>query len=403
VHVTLIDRTNHHTFQPLLYQVATTVLSPGEIAYPIRAILRRHRNVDVVLGEVKEFDLASRTVRFDAGELRYDYLIVAAGASDSYFGHGEWEELAPGLKTVEDALEIRRRVLLAFELAERNAILGVPSSGGSPTFVVVGGGPTGVELAGALADIARRALARDFSRIDPKDARITLLEAGPRILPSFPKDLADRAVLQLRRLGVDVRTSAAVTAVAPGAVRLGDAVVPATVILWAAGVRASSLGAQFGDVDRAGRVRVREDLSVPAHPEVFVIGDLAAFATADGGPLPGLGAVATQQGQTAAENVWRSACGRPRVSFRYADWGQLATIGRRAAVAKFGRVHLAGSTAWFVWLFVHLMLLVGFRNRLAVLFEWAWAYFTFERSARLITGSTVLPGSSDDTASGARR
>ena len=403
LHLTLIDRTNHHTFQPLLYQVATTVLSPGEIAYPIRSILRGHRNVDVVLGEVSRIDLASRTVRLGADELRYDYLVIAAGAGHSYFGHREWEALAPGLKTLEDALEIRRRVLLAFELAEREAALGADSSGGAPTFAVVGGGPTGVELAGALADIARRALAHEFSHIDPMDARITLLEAGPRILPSFPEDLSRRAVRQLGRLGVEVRTSAAVTAVEPGAVRLGGAALPATVTLWAAGVSASPLGAQLGEVDRAGRVRVAADLSLPGHPEVADDEDLAAFAAPDGGLLPGLGAVATQQGRTAAENVWRSARRRPRVPFRYADWGQLATIGRRAAVAEFGRVHVSGFPAWLLWLFVHIVLLVGFRNRLAVLSEWAWAYFTRERSARLITGSSVLPGWDEDRAPGDHR
>ncbi|HYM70835.1 MAG TPA: NAD(P)/FAD-dependent oxidoreductase, partial [bacterium] len=399
VHVTVIDRKNHHTFQPLLYQVATTVLSPGQIAYPIRRILRGRRNVDVILGGVTGIDVAAQTVRLGDRSLRYDYLIVATGARHSYFGHPEWETLAPGLKTVEDALEIRRRVLLAFELAERDAAIGGDSdgSGRAPAFVVIGGGPTGVELAGALADIARRALARDFSRIDPRHARIVLVEGGPRILPALPDDLSRKAVEQLTRLGVDVRTSAMVTAVEPGVVRMRDEALPAAVVVWAAGVTSSPLGAQLGDVDRTGRIRVAKDLSLPDHPEVFIVGDLAAFGTEDGRSLPALAAVATQQGKVAAANVWRSVRGSPRAPFRYADKGNLATIGRRAAVAQFGRLHVSGFTAWVMWLFVHLLLLVGFRNRLAVLSEWAWAYFTSERSARLITGSTSLPGRDSGT------
>ncbi|HLJ59905.1 MAG TPA: NAD(P)/FAD-dependent oxidoreductase [bacterium] len=397
VHVTVIDRKNHHTFQPLLYQVATTVLSPGQIAYPIRRILRGRRNVDVILGAVTEIDVAARTVRLADRVLRYDYLIVATGARHSYFGHPEWEALAPGLKTVEDALEIRRRVLLAFELAERDAAIGGDPAGPGPAFVVIGGGPTGVELAGALADIARRALARDFSRIDPRDARIVLVEGGPRILPAFPEDLSRKAVEQLTRLGVEVRTSTIVTAVEPGVVRTRNEALPAAVALWAAGVTSSPLGTQLGQVDRAGRIRVATDLSLPHHPEVFIVGDLAAFGAEDGSPLPALAAVATQQGTVAAANVWRSVRGSPRATFRYADKGTLATIGRRAAVAQFGRLHVSGFAAWVMWLFVHLLLLVGFRNRLAVLSEWAWAYFTSERSARLITGSTSLPGGDPGT------
>jgi len=401
VHVTVIDRKNHHTFQPLLYQVATTVLSPGQIAYPIRRILRGRRNVDVILGDVTGIDLAARTARLADRLLPYDYLIVATGARHSYFGHPEWEALAPGLKTVEDALEIRRRILLAFEFAERDAAVGGDSAGSGrvPAFVVIGGGPTGVELAGALADIARRALARDFSRIDPRHARIVLVEGGPRILPALPEDLSRKAVEQLTRLGVDVRTSAVVTAVEPGVVRIRDEALPAAVVLWAAGVTSSPLGAQLGDVDRAGRIRVARDLSLPNHPEVFIVGDLAAFGTETGRSLPALAAVAMQQGKVAAANVWRSVRGRPRAPFRYADKGNLATIGRRAAVAQFGRLHVSGFVAWVMWLFVHLLLLVGFRNRLAVLSEWAWAYCTSERSARLITGSTSLP--SRDAGTGA--
>ncbi len=397
--VTVIDRKNHHTFQPLLYQVATTVLSPGQIAYPIRRIFRGRTNVEVILGDVTTIDLVRRTVEVAGHPRAYDYLVVATGAGHSYFGHPEWADLAPGLKTVEDAIEIRRRVLLAFELAERDAAAGgrPDTPGGAPAFVVVGGGPTGVELAGALADIARRAVARDFTQIDPMAARITLIEAGPRILPAFPEDLSRRAADQLRRLGVEVHTSSTVVGVAPGAVHTAERTFPATVTLWAAGVAASPLSRQLGDADRAGRVRVGPDLSLPEHPEVFVIGDVAASEAPGGGLLPALGAVATQQGRAAAENIRRHVRGVARVPFHYTDKGNLATIGRRAAVAQFGRLHVSGFVAWLMWLFVHLLLLVGFRNRLAVLWDWAWAYLTTERSARLITGSTTLPGWNSET------
>lgn len=388
--ITLIDRKNHHTFQPLLYQVATAGLSPGEIAAPIRWILRGHSNVQVLLGEVTDFDLAARVVKLADTQIAYDYLIVAAGATHSYFGHNEWEPLAPGLKTIEDAIEIRRRVLLAFELAERQA-----SQGGGPmplTFVVIGAGPTGVELAGTLAEIARRALAKEFRSINPKSARILLLEGGPRILPAYPEDLSRSAKEQLHRLGVDVEDSTMVTAVEPDAVHVGDKRLPAAVILWAAGVAASPLGKKLGTaVDRAGRVLVEPDLSIPGHPEVFVIGDLAALKDAEGKPLPGLAPVAMQQGQGVAANIARDAKGEPRAAFHYRERGSLATIGRAAGVAQFGKLHLSGYLAWLSWLFIHILFLIGFRNRLIVMIQWAWSYLTYERGARLITGDARLP------------
>jgi NADH:ubiquinone reductase (H+-translocating) len=390
VHVTLIDRTNHHTFQPLLYQVATAGLSPGEIAAPIRWIVRGHRNIEVLLGEVQGFDLDHRQVKLSDRELPYDYLIVAAGASHAYFGHDEWEPLAPGLKTIEDALEIRRRVLLAFELAERHAASG---EGQVPlNFVIVGGGPTGVELAGTLSEIARLALADEFTSIDPKQTRIILLEGGPRILPSYPEDLSRSAENQLRQLGVEVHTSAMVTGVEPAAVLMGQTRLPAVVILWAAGVAASPLGKKLGaPTDRAGRVLVNPDLSIPAHPEVFVIGDLAALKDKTGQMLPGVAPAAIQQGKATARNIVRDLEGKPRKDFHYVNKGSLATIGRAAAIAQFGRIHISGFIAWLSWLFVHVIFLIGFRNRIIVLIQWAWSYFTYERGARLITGDQTLP------------
>jgi NADH dehydrogenase len=394
VRITLIDRRNHHTFQPLLYQVATAGLSPGEIAAPIRWIVRGRRNIEVLLGEVQSVDLETRVVRLADGEIPYDYLIVAAGASHAYFGHDEWEPLAPGLKTIEDALEIRRRVLLAFELAERQA-----ASGGSPmqlNFVIVGGGPTGVELAGTLAEIARRALASEFLSIDPKTTRIILLEGGPRILPVYPEDLSRSAEEQLRSLGVEVRTSTLVTGVEAAAVRLGETRLPAAVILWAAGVAASPLGKGLGaPTDRAGRVLVLPDLSLPGHPEVFVIGDLASLKDDTGNPVPGVAPAAIQQGKTTARNIARDLQGQPRRNFHYVNKGNLATIGRAAAIAQFGKIHISGFIAWLSWLFVHIFFLIGFRNRLMVLIQWAWSYFTYERGARLITGDQTLPSWED--------
>jgi len=394
VHVTLIDRTNHHTFQPLLYQVATAGLSPGEIAAPIRWIVRNRHNVEVLLGEVQDFDLARRLVKLPDRELPYDYLIVAAGASHAYFGHDEWEPLAPGLKTIEDALEIRRRVLLAFELAERQA-----ASGGAQVqlnFVIVGGGPTGVELAGTLSEIARRALADEFNSIDPKRTRIILLEGGPRILPAYPEDLSRSAEDQLRRLGVEVHTSTMVSGIEPAAVLMGETRLPAVVILWAAGVAASPLGKKLGaPTDRAGRVLVNPDLSLPAHPEIFVIGDLAALKDASGQLVPGVAPAAIQQGKATARNIVRDLQGQPRRDFHYWNKGSLATIGRAAAIAQFGKIHISGFVAWLSWLFVHIFFLIGFRNRLIVLIQWAWSYFTYERGARLITGDQTLPSWAD--------
>ena len=393
VQLTIIDRKNHHTFQPLLYQVATAGISPGEIAAPIRWILRGRKNVEVLLGEVVNVDLQRRTVKLTELEVPYDYLIVAAGARHSYFGHDEWEPLAPGLKTVEDALEIRRRVLLAFELAERQAAAG----GGSPEldFVIVGGGPTGVELAGTLAEIARSVLRDEFATIDPRKTRILLLEGGSRILPAYTPDLSERAVRQLQKLGVEVRASAMVTKIEPGAVWIGEERMSATVILWAAGVAASPLGKKLGaPIDRAGRVSVNPDLTLPDHPEVFVIGDLAALKDEKGNLLPGVAPVALQQGRFVAKTIAGDLHlpKTARKNFHYVDKGSLATIGRAAAIAQLGKLHISGYFAWLAWLFIHIFFLIGFRNRLIVLIQWAWSYITYERGARLITGSASLPG-----------
>ncbi|HXJ89847.1 MAG TPA: NAD(P)/FAD-dependent oxidoreductase [Candidatus Binatia bacterium] len=399
VQITVIDRKNFHTFQPLLYQVATAGLSPGEIAEPIRSILRHHKNVEVLMAEVTGFDLDRRIVETPELQVPYDYLIVASGATHSYFGHEEWEVFAPGLKTIEDALEIRRRVLLAFELAERQAAAGETEA--PLNFVVVGGGPTGVELAGTLAEISRYALAHDFRSINPSRTHILLIEGGPRVLPTYPEDLSGSAEEQLRGLGVEVRTSAMVTQVEAGAVYIGETRLPATVVLWAAGVAASPLGKKLGvAIDRAGRVPVQPDMSLPGHAEVFAIGDLAAAKDEQGKPLPGVAPVAIQQGKYVAklirneveESTGRCRSLQPRPPFHYWDKGSLATIGRAAAIAQFGKIHISGFIAWLSWLFVHIFFLIGFRNRLLVFIQWAWSYVTYERSARLITGSTYLPG-----------
>ena len=432
VSITVIDRKNHHTFQPLLYQVATAGLSPGEIAAPIRSILRRHKNVEVLMAEVTGFDLERQVVQTSVQadshdnaqnenqEIAYDSLIVAAGASHAYFGHNEWEAFAPGLKTIEDALEIRRRVLLAFELAERRAWAGENHDGDSHdaenhdvenhdvqnhdndplNFVVVGAGPTGVELAGTLAEICRHALAQDFRTIDPRRARIHLIEGGPHVLPAYPEDLSRSALEQLQRLGVEVLTSTMVTNVEPGMIYMGKTRMNAAVILWAAGVAASPLGKKLGvPIDRAGRVQVKPDLTVPNHPEVFVIGDLAALKDATGKLLPGVAPVALQEGRYVAKLIRREIRAdkeaAPRAPFHYFDKGSLATIGRSAAIAQFGKIHISGFMAWLAWLFVHILFLIGFQNRVLVFIQWAWSYFTYERSARLITGSTSLPGWSD--------
>lgn len=391
VQVTVVDRKNHHTFQPLLYQVATAGISPGEIAAPIRWILRSHPNIEVLLEEVLDFNLKSRNVVTNEGVLSYDYLVIAAGASHAYFGHPEWEPLAPGLKTIEDALEIRRRVLLAFELAERQAAAGMPEF--PLNFVIVGAGPTGTELAGTLAEISRHVLAKEFRTIKPERTRILLLEGGPRVLAAYSPELSQRAKEQLEGLGVEVRTSSVVTRVEPGAVWVGEERIPAQVVLWAAGVAASPLGGKLGvPMDRAGRVLVEPDLSVPGHPEVFVIGDLASLKDEKGKPLPGVAPVAIQQGQWIAKTIARDLEHQPRRSFRYHDKGSLATIGRAAGVAQLPHFSLSGYFAWLAWLFVHVFFLIGFRNRLIVMIQWAWSYLTYERGARLITGSNVLPG-----------
>ena len=389
--VTLIDRKNHHTFQPLLYQVATAGISPAEIAAPIRWILRGRKNVEVLMDEVVGFDLNRKIVQLPDLEIPYDYLVVAAGAQHSYFGHDEWEPLAPGLKTVEDALEIRRRVLLAFELAEKQVVAGETQS--MLNFVIVGGGPTGVELAGTLAEIAHRVLRDEFRSIDPKRTRILLLEGGPRILPAYAPDLSESAVRQLQKLGVEVRVPAMVTRIDPGAVWVGTERISAAVILWAAGVAASSLGKKLGaPTDRAGRVLVNPDLSVPNYPEVFVIGDLATLKDEHGNTLPGVAPVAIQEGRYVAKAIANDLRKSPRQPFHYVDKGSLATIGRAAAVAQFRKLHISGYFAWLAWLFVHIFFLIGFRNRLIVLIQWAWSYFTYQRGARLITGDTTIPG-----------
>ena len=384
VRVTLLDRRNHHLFQPLLYQVATAALNPSDIAMPLRSILRRNANVTVLLAEVEAVDLAARRLVLDGDSLEYDALVLAAGAGHSYFGHDDWEALAPSLKTLEDALEIRRRVLVAYEEAEREedraeqrALL---------TSVVIGGGPTGVELAGALAEISRETIARDFRLIDPTKARIVLLEGGPRVLAAFPDPLPARAAAALTRIGVEVRTGATVTRVTPDAVWIGGEQIRARTVLWAAGVSAAPLTRTLGvPLDRAGRVLVERDLSIPGHPEAFAIGDVCAFTDDAGHPLPGLAPVALQQGRAAARNVLHRLAGEPTEPFRYHDRGSMATIGRAAAVAVVGRFRLSGLVAWLAWLFVHITFLIGFRNRFLVLFQWAWAYISWQRGARLIT------------------
>jgi NADH:ubiquinone reductase (H+-translocating) len=384
-HVTIVDRHNHHVFQPLLYQVATAGLSPGDIASPIRWILRKQERLRVLLASVERIDTAAKQLVLDRGDrLAYDYLIVAAGATHSYFGHDEWSDAAPGLKTLDDALAIRRRLLLAFEEAEREP---------NPvyqrrllTFVIIGGGPTGVELAGALGEIARQALRLEFDNVDPAIARIILIEAGPSILPAFPEDLRESARVALLGLGISVRVGRAVTKVEPEAVWIGDERLEAHTILWAAGVAAAPLSRDLGpNLDRAGRVIVDSDLSAPGHPGILVAGDLASFSHQTGKPLPGVAQVAKQQGGHAAANVARLIAGQPTKPFHYYDPGNMATIGRNAAIADFGFLRVSGYLGWLLWLFVHIMFLIGFRNRLSVLLQWAAAYFTYQRSVRLIT------------------
>jgi NADH dehydrogenase len=386
VDVTLIDRKNHHVFQPLLYQVATAVLSPGEVAQPIRRILHNAKNIEVILGEVVDFDVPGNAVILgDGSRVQYDYLIVAAGARHSYFGHDEWEKCAPGLKTVEDAVEMRRRILLAFELAEREAYLDKTMK--PLTFVVVGGGPTGVELAGAIGDIARQALKNDFKAIDTTKSKVILFEGADRVLGTYPPDLSESAKRQLESIGVEVRLNSFVTDIESGRVKVGDEWIDCDVVLWATGVAASPLGKQLGvATDKAGRVFVNKDLSIPNAKNVFVIGDMASLKMENGEPVPGLGPAAQQMGTRAAKNILADLKGKPRENFVYFDKGTMATIGRSKAIADIRGWKFSGLIAWFMWLFLHIVLLIGFRNRLAVLVDWAWAYLTRERSARLITG-----------------
>ena len=384
VRVTMVDRTNYHLFQPLLYQVATAALSPADIAAPVRAILSKSKNMEVILAEVESIDVNAKKVRMVDEELDYDYLIVATGARHSYFGHPDWEKLAPGLKSLEDAVEIRRRILLAFEYAER--IFDEAARKAAMTFVVVGGGPTGVEMAGAIAEIARYTLAKDFRHIDPSQARVILVEADPWVLATFPDDLQISARKQLVDLGVEVRTGIHATNLSEEGLQVGDEFIPCRVKIWAAGNNASFVGHSLGaPIDRVGRVIVNKDLTIPDHPEVQVIGDLANFSHQTGQPLPGVSPVAMQQGRHAAHNILAMIDGRKPQRFWYFDKGSMATIGRNKAVADLKLIHLSGIPAWLAWLFVHIIFLVGFRNRLAVLFQWAWAYFSFNKGARLIT------------------
>lgn len=385
VRVTVLDRRNHHLFQPMLYQVATAGLNPSDIASPIRSILRAADNTEVLLAEASSIAVQERRVHFsDGGATSYDYLIVATGARHSYFGHDEWEPLAPGLKSLEDALEIRRRVLVAFERAERE--IDPVRRHAYLTFVIVGGGPTGVEMAGAVAEIRRHALRRDFRRIDPGEATVMLLEGGPRLLPSYPESLSDEAKVELRRLGVEVRTETMVTDIRPGWVRAAGWTIPTQTVVWAAGNTASPILKSLGaPLDPMGRAIVEPDCTIPGHPEVFVLGDAAAFNHQEGGTLPGICPVAIQMGQYTARIIRGDLAGRPRRAFSYWDKGQLAVIGRGQAVADIWKLHFSGLLAWLIWIFVHVFFLIGFRNRVLVLLQWAWSYVTYSRGARLIT------------------
>jgi NADH dehydrogenase len=384
VNVTVIDRTNYHLFQPLIYQVATAALSPADIAAPVRAVLSKCKNMEVILAEVASVDANAKKVKMVDGEIDYDYLIVATGARHSYFGHPEWERLAPGLKSLEDAVEIRRRILMAFEYAEK--IRDEAARKAAMTFVIVGGGPTGVEMAGAIAEIARYTLAKDFRHIDPSQARVILVEGEPLVLAAYPEDLRKSAMKQLADLGVEVRTGVHATNLSEQGLQVGDEFIPSRVKIWAAGNTASAIGRSLGvPVDRVGRVMVNNDLTIPGHPEIQVIGDLANFPHQTGEPLPGVSPVAMQQGRHAARNILGMIDGRKPQRFWYFDKGSMATIGRNKAVADLKLVHLSGIPAWLAWLFIHVIFLVGFRNRIAVLFQWAWAYFSFNKGARLIT------------------
>ncbi len=388
VDVTLVDRTNHHLFQPLLYQVATATLAPSDITVPIRWILRKQRNAEVFMAHVTRIDPELRQVVLDDEHwsLEYDYLLVATGARHSYFGNEQWELMAPGLKSLEDALEIRRRFLLSFEIAEKTDDLDERRA--RQTFVIIGGGPTGVEIAGMIPGIAREAFEEDFRRIDTRDTRVLLLEGGPRLLSTFPASLSARACRDLAEFGVEVRTGALVTRIEPDAVYVGEERIPTTNVIWAAGNAASPLARSLGvPLDRAGRVFVEPDLSVPGYPEVFVVGDLAAVQQPDGSVVPGVAPAAMQGGRRAARNILRLIDGKPTEPFVYTNKGDLATIGRHRAIAKIGRFKATGTLAWLIWLFVHIMYLVGFRNRVTVLIQWAYAYATYQRGVRLITGT----------------
>jgi NADH:ubiquinone reductase (H+-translocating) len=386
VDILLVDRRNHHLFQPLLYQVATAALSPADIASPIRGILRRQENVDVILGEVVDIRPDEREIELaDGTRLPYDHLIVATGAVDQYFGHGDWPHLAPGLKSIEDATVIRRRFLLSFEAAERETDPAARRA--LLTTVVIGAGPTGVEMAGAMAEMARHSIVRDFRSIDPSSARVLLVEGGDRVLPAYHPRLSERAERALVRRGVEVRKGAIVSRITSGAIFIGEERIPTRNVVWAAGVAASPIGSRLGaELDRMGRVLVAPDLSLPGHPEIFVVGDLARVESRAGEPLPGLAPVAMQQGRTAGENIRAQVEGRPTRPFRYRDRGSMATIGRGAAIADIRGFRLSGLLAWLAWIFVHIFFLIGFRNRIAVMLQWAWAYLTWQRGARLITG-----------------
>lgn len=383
--VTVIDRTNYHLFQPLLYQVATAALSPADIAGPVRGILGKYENMEVMLAEVQSVDVPARVVRMAASEMKYDYLILATGSRHSYFGHDEWEKLAPGLKSLEDAIEIRRRILMAFEFAEKT--LDPEARAAAMNFVIIGGGPTGVEMAGAIAEIARETLAKDFRHIDPSTARVILVEGEKRILSGFPEDLSASALRQLRALGVEVRLGVHAENVTDQGLEVAGEFIPCRVKIWAAGNAASFVGKTLGvPVDRAGRVIVLDDLTIPGHSEVQVIGDLANFTSPKTGqPLPGVSPVAIQQGRHAAENILHMIAGAKPQRFYYWDKGSIATIGRNKAVADLNFLHLSGLPAWLAYLFVHIIYLIGFRNRVLVLLQWAWAYITFNKGARLIT------------------
>jgi NADH dehydrogenase len=387
VRITLVDRTNHHLFQPLLYQVAIAGLSPADIASPIRSIVRRQKNITALLNEAVSVDLARRIVHLKGSELPYDFLILATGGQTSYFGHDEWKQFAPGLKSLDDAVAIRQRVLLAFEEAEKAT--NAEKRRELMTFVVVGGGPTGVEIAGAIAELSRFVLSRDFRLIDPRSAEILLLEGGPRILPSFAEDLSQSATRQLEGLGVRVRMNAKVTDIDAHGVYLGDEMIRSATVIWGAGVSATPFTSSLGvPLDHAGRIIPEPDLSLPGHAEVFAIGDMSVFIHQTGKPLPGVSPVAMQMGRCAARNIKRAINGQLSEKFHYVDKGNMATIGRSRAIAEIFGIKMTGYPAWLAWLFLHLVFLIGFRNRLAVLFNWAWSYITYQRGARLIYQET---------------